>query len=107
MNRKLRCNLVEPPGQAQDDNDSGRKRVEWARGGGERGRGGQMRLGSDFGYAALQCAQIPEISMTGVLGTKPAAREALLIVSATAADAASPTAPHFSQIRKTTGSLLL
>jgi len=57
-------------------------------------------------YAALQCAQIPEISITGVFGTKPTAREAFLIVSATAAEAASPTAPHFSQIRNTTGSLL-
>jgi hypothetical protein len=61
---------------------------------------------TNFDYAALQCAQIPEISMTGVLGAKPAAREAFFIVSATAADAASPTAPHFSQIRNTTGSLL-
>jgi hypothetical protein len=57
-------------------------------------------------YAALQCAQTPEISITGVFGENPAAREALLIVSATAAEAASPTAPHFSQIRKTTGSPL-
>ena len=57
-------------------------------------------------YAALQCAQTPEISMTGVFGENPAAREAFLIVSATAAEAASPTAPHFSQIKNTTGSLL-
>jgi hypothetical protein len=53
---------------------------------------------------ALQWAQMPEISITGVFGTNPAARDAFLIVSATAADAASPTVPHFSQIRKTTGS---
>ena len=39
-------------------------------------------------------------------GVKPAAREADLMVAATAADAASPTAPHFSQIRNTTGSPL-
>src|SRR3954471_18496142 len=56
--------------------------------------------------AALQCAQMPEISITGVFGEKPAAREADLIVSATAALAASPTAPHVSQIRNTTGSPL-
>ena len=55
-------------------------------------------------HAALQCAQMPEISITGVFGTNPAARDAFLIVSATAAEAASPTAPHFSQIRNTTGS---
>ena len=48
---------------------------------------------------------MPEISITGVFGVKPAAREAVLMVSATAAEAASPTAPHFSQIRNTTGSL--
>ena len=48
----------------------------------------------------------PLISITGVFGVKPAAPDAVLIVSATAADAASPTAPHFSQIRNTTGSLL-
>ena len=57
-------------------------------------------------HTGLQCAQMPEISMTGVFGEKPAAREALLMVSATAAEADSPTAPHFSQIRKTTGSVL-
>src|SRR6185437_12050237 len=57
-------------------------------------------------YAALQWAQMPEISMTGVFGVKPAAREALRMVSATAAAAASPTAPHFSQMRNTTGSPL-
>src|SRR3974390_1686244 len=56
-------------------------------------------------HAALQCAQMPEISITGVFGVKPAAREAVLIVLATAAEAASPTAPHRSQIRNTTGSL--
>ena len=55
-------------------------------------------------HAALQWAQMPEISITGVFGVKPAAREAFLMVSATAAEAASPTAPHFSQIRNTTGS---
>src|ERR1041385_1452080 len=57
-------------------------------------------------HAALQCAQMPEISITGVFGEKPAAREADLMVSATAAPAASPTEPHFSQIRNTTGSPL-
>jgi hypothetical protein len=54
----------------------------------------------------LQCAQVPLISITGVFGVKPAARDAVLIVSATAAEAASPTAPHFSQIKNTTGSPL-
>ena len=49
---------------------------------------------------------MPVISITGVFGVKPAAREAVLMVSATAAEAASPTAPHFSQIRNTTGSPL-
>ena len=57
-------------------------------------------------YAALQCAQMPEISITGVLGVKPAVREAVLMVAATAALAASPTAPHCSQMRNTTGSPL-
>ena len=28
-------------------------------------------------YAALQCAQMPEISITGVFGTKPAARRSV------------------------------
>ena len=54
----------------------------------------------------LQCAQMPEISITGVFGVKPAAREAVRMVSATAALAASPTVPHCSQIRNTTGSAL-
>ena len=54
----------------------------------------------------LQCAQTPEISITGVFGVKPAAREAVLMVSATAATAASPTAPQCSQIRNTTRSPL-
>jgi hypothetical protein len=49
---------------------------------------------------------MPEISITGVLGVKPAARDAVRMVSATAALAASPTAPHFSQMRNTTGSPL-
>jgi hypothetical protein len=47
---------------------------------------------------------MPVISITGVFGVKPAERDALLMVSATAAAAASPTVPHFSQIRNTTGS---
>ena len=50
--------------------------------------------------------RIQPAPITGVFGVKPAARDALLIVSATAADADSPTAPHFSQIRNTTGSPL-
>jgi len=63
-------------------------------------------VGRRLCHATLQCAQMPEISITGVFGVKPAAREAVLMVSATAAEAASPTAPHFSQIRNTTGSWL-
>jgi len=64
----------------------------------------RVKPGNDRFY--LQCAQMPLISITGVFGVKPAAREAVLMVSATAAEAASPTAPHFSQIRNTTGSPL-
>jgi hypothetical protein len=62
---------------------------------------GRRQLGI---HAALQCAQMPEISITGVFGVKPAAREAVLMVSATAAAAASPTAPQRPQIGNTTGS---
>jgi hypothetical protein len=57
-------------------------------------------------YTARQCAQMPLISITGVLGVKPAAREAFFTVSAMAAEADSPTAPQRSQIMNTTGSPL-
>jgi len=33
-------------------------------------------MGRSLCHAALQCAQMPEISITGVFGVKPAAREA-------------------------------
>ena len=52
--------------------------------------------------AFRQCAQIPAISITGVFGVKPADFAAERKVSAAAADNASPTAPHFSQIKNTT-----
>ena len=118
MDRELHRDLVEAPRQAQHHHDGGGERIE--RAGYVIGRGGGGGAGAGHCWsniwrtiprqaglhAALQCAQMPEISITGVFGVKPAAREAVLMVSATAAEAASPTAPHFSQIRNTTGSPL-
>ena len=52
-----------------------------------------------------QCEQMPAISMTGLFGTKPAARQEALSASVMAPPVASPTVPHRSQIRNTTGSL--
>ena len=100
VDRDFGGDLVEAPGQAQRHHDDRGERIERADVMG-RGRWGHACAR----YAALQCAQMPEISITGVFGVKPAAREAVLMVSATAAEAASPTAPHRSQIRNTTGSL--
>jgi hypothetical protein len=50
-----------------------------------------------------QWEQMPVISTTGDLGVNPACFAAALRLCPTAADAASPTAPHVSQIRNTTG----
>src|SRR5215470_2927989 len=44
----------------------------------------------------------PVISITDILGAKPAPLAAAAIVSPTARAGASPTAPHRSQIRKAT-----
>ena len=46
------------------------------------------------------------ISITGLFGVKPALFAAAFRLSATAAEGASPTAPHCSQIRNTTGASL-
>ena len=53
--------------------------------------------------ASLQCLHTPLISITGLFGVKPALFAAALTLSATAPEAASPTAPQCSQIRNTTG----
>src|SRR5215472_4342440 len=58
-----------------------------------------------FGDHSRQCEQMPAISITGLFGTKPAARHECLRASATAAPVASPTVPQRSQMRNTTGSL--
>ena len=61
-----------------------------------------------FGAArqlSRQCEQMPAISINGLLGENPAARAADLSASAAPPPVASPTAPHFSQIRNTTSSL--
>src|SRR5581483_7099958 len=50
-----------------------------------------------------QCEHIPVISITGLFGVNPAARQDALSESAAAPPGASPTAPHCSQIRNTTG----
>src|SRR5437764_6592983 len=54
-------------------------------------------------YASLQCLHTPEISITGLFGVKPALLAAAFKLSATAPEAASPTAPQCSQMRNTTG----
>jgi hypothetical protein len=51
-----------------------------------------------------QCEQMPAISISGLFGENPAARADDLSASAAAPPGASPTAPHFSQIKKTTRS---
>src|SRR5271156_5031824 len=55
-------------------------------------------------HRGRQCEQMPAISITGLLGEKPAARQEALSASAAAPPAASPTAPQCSQMRKITGS---
>src|SRR5437588_9090920 len=50
-----------------------------------------------------QWEHMPVISMTGAFGMKPARFAAAASVLVTSADGVSPTAPHRSQIRNTTG----
>ena len=111
--RELDADLIEAPREAERDHQRGGERIKRARRVIVNGRGGHcapligVRPQRDKRrYAARQCAHSPVISITGVFGVKPAARDAVRIVSATAAPAASPTAPHFSQIKNTTGSAL-
>ena len=52
--------------------------------------------------ALLQFAQVPVISTTVMRGTNPFARALCINCSVMLAVATSPTAPHFSQIRKAT-----
>src|SRR5580692_351895 len=55
-------------------------------------------------HRSRQCEQTPAISISGLLGENPAARDDALSASAAAPPGASPTAPQLSQIRKTTRS---
>ncbi len=55
---------------------------------------------------ARQCLHTPVISITRLFGAKPALFAAAFRLSVTAAEGASPTAPHSSQIRKITGASL-
>ena len=52
----------------------------------------------------MQWVQMPLISITGDLGTKPTFCAAEVSVAVTRGDDASPTTPHRSQMRKTTRS---
>src|SRR5580700_4317085 len=51
-----------------------------------------------------QWEQMPAISINGLFGVNPAARDDALSASAAAPPGASPTAPQRSQMRKTTRS---
>ncbi len=57
-------------------------------------------------HRSRQCEQMPAISINGLFGENPAARDDDLSASAAAPPGASPTAPQRSQIRKTTRSSL-
>ena len=74
--RELHRDLVEAPGQAQHDDDGRGQRVERARDVMGGGRSGHCDC---FGtLRRLQWAHTPVISITGVFGVKPAARDAVL-----------------------------
>ena len=89
---ELDGDLVETPAQAERDRERGGSRVE---------RPGR-RKDVVLHHAARQWVQMPEISITGDFGVKPAARAADVSVEVTSADDASPTMPQRSQIRNTT-----
>src|SRR5579862_1924760 len=60
--------------------------------------------GAEKNQRSRQCEQMPAISISGLLGEKPAVRDDALSASATPPPGASPTAPQRSQMRKTTRS---
>src|ERR1700682_5943273 len=67
--------------------------------------GGDTRLSSiPTRHRARQCEQTPAISISGLFGVNPAARDDALSASAAPPPGASPTAPQSSQMRKTTRS---
>ena len=101
VDRELDRDIVEAPAQTKPDSHRDGERVERA------GRGdGCARLCDSMPrhHRSRQCEQMPAISISGLLGEKPAARDDALSASAAAPPGASPTAPQRSQIRKTTRS---
>src|ERR1700730_19386553 len=68
------------------------------------GAGGTALRLNPTHHRSRQCEQMPAISISGLFGENPAARDDALSASAAAAPAASPTAPQLSQMRKTTRS---
>ena len=101
VDRELDRDIVETPAQAKPDRHRDR---ESRRAGGTTGRLARPRDSMPRHHRSRQCEQMPAISISGLLGEKPAARDEALSASAAAPPGASPTAPQRSQIRKTTRS---
>ena len=68
------------------------------------GAGGTALSSIPTSHRSRQCEQTPAISISGLFGANPAARDDALSASAAAPPGASPTAPQRSQMRKTTRS---
>src|ERR1700739_3346487 len=66
------------------------------------GDGGTIFSSTAKRQRSRQCEQMPAISISGLFGENPAARDDALSASATPPPGASPTAPQRSHTRKTT-----
>src|SRR6202000_3214039 len=106
VDRKLDRDVIEAPPQAKPDGERDREGVERARRWGLCHFDYVLAMGSDAGvhHRSRQCEQMPAISMSGLFGRKPAARDEAFSASAALPPGASPTAPQRSQIKNTTRS---